>query len=67
MPENNDVKFTAQQKLACLERELRLRKQHYPRWIKNGTLTASDAKWEIDVMTAIVRDYRMMLASERLL
>jgi hypothetical protein len=50
--------FTDADKLACIERELKLRRRHYPRWVKAGTLHEADARHEIAVMEAIRADYR---------
>jgi hypothetical protein len=52
------VIFTRQEKLACAERELRLRKRAYPRWLANGRITPGDAQRELALMEAIAEDYR---------
>jgi hypothetical protein len=59
--------FTDQIKLACIERELKLRKRHYPRWVKAGTLHEADARHEIAVMEAIRTDYRAKVQPDLLL
>lgn len=45
-------------KLKCAERELRMRKKTYPRWVNSGQMTAAQAAHEIECMTAIAEDYR---------
>lgn len=49
--------ITLAQKRACLERELRMRRRVYPRWVKAGRLTQAQAEHEIAVMEAILADY----------
>jgi hypothetical protein len=55
-----------QDKLACAMRELRLRRQVYERRVGNGTMSESQAAREIELMTAIVDDYRELVGSEAL-
>jgi hypothetical protein len=50
--------FTDQEKLACVQRELALRKHVYPRLIANGKLKPAAADRELALMLAIVEDYR---------
>lgn len=50
--------FTLTQKIACLERELRLRFRVYPRWMAQGKMTKAGADHEIGIMTEILEDYR---------
>jgi hypothetical protein len=45
-------------------RELRMREQVYPRLVANGELLAEVAAWQIDVMRAIVEDYRAQLEAD---
>lgn len=45
-------------KLACIEREIKMRLQVYPRWIEKGRMTREKADHEIAVMQAIAEDYR---------
>lgn len=42
--------------LACVDRELGLRRSVYPRWVANGKMSPSRADREIEVMAAL-RDY----------
>lgn len=50
--------ITDQVKLACLERELVMRRRVYPGLIRKGVLTRTISDREIEVMTAIRDDYR---------
>ena len=51
------TEFTRAQKRACIERELKMRRRVYPRWVENGKMTQADADREIAVMEAILADY----------
>lgn len=44
-------------KLACLKRELAMRKGLYPRWVTAGKMTAHAAAHEIRCIEAIIEDY----------
>lgn len=59
--------MTETDKLKCVERELRLRKKVYPRWVAEGRMTQQQAEHEIDCMQAIVTDYDKIVHGERLL
>jgi hypothetical protein len=43
------------EQIAEVQRELALRKQCYPGWIKRGTLDAGDAKRQLLVMEEVLR------------
>lgn len=49
--------ITKADKLACVKRELELRRKVYPRWIGTQKMTDDKAAWELAVMEAIVKDY----------
>lgn len=53
-----------QDKLHCVERELTLRLRLYIRLITRGRMTATEASREIEVMRAIVEDYRAAVAAD---
>lgn len=59
--------ITTADKLACAERELKMRQSVYPRWIDAGKMSAGKATHEIEAMKAIVEDYRAATEKERLL
>ena len=50
--------ITDQDKLACAEREVKMRRRVYPRWIAAGKMTQAKADHEIAVMESIAEDYR---------
>ena len=52
-----DTPITVDDKRACLERELRLRRRVYPRFVKAGRMTPEQAAREIALMQAILADY----------
>lgn len=45
-------------KLACIERELKMRLRVYPRWVAENKMTATQAQYELETMEAIADDYR---------
>lgn len=44
-------------KIACLQREVKMRHRAYPRWVGQGRMTQAQADHEIAVMTAVLSDY----------
>lgn len=58
--------ITATEKLACAERELRLRRRNYHRYLATGRISVRKASYELAVMRAIVEDYRAAAERERL-
>jgi hypothetical protein len=50
----------ARTKLKCAERELRMRRKVYPRWVAENQLSQEVADRQIAVMAAIVEDYRKL-------
>jgi hypothetical protein len=52
------LKMTDTEKLACVEREIAMRRRVYPRRVYNCQLSQEDADREIAFMEAIARDYR---------
>ena len=58
--------FTAADKLACVERELKMRRRVYDRWISEGKMSAGKAAHEIAAMEAIAADYLKEVEKERL-
>lgn len=49
--------ITLEDKRKCVERELAMRRQVYPRWVDNKKISAGKAAHEIAVMEKIVEDY----------
>jgi hypothetical protein len=58
------IAITAADKHREAKRELRMREHVYPKFVANGTLLAEVAAWQIDVMRAIVEDYRAQLEAD---
>ena len=61
------VEITTADKLACAEREVKLRKRVYLRFIEEGKMSAGKAAIEIAAMQAIAADYRALVDKEKLL
>jgi hypothetical protein len=59
--------ITAADKLACAERELKMRTRVYARWVDEGKMSAGKAAHEIACMAAIVQDLVAAAKGERLL
>ena len=51
-------------KLACCERELKFRFRVYDRLVVRGKMTRAEQEHEIEVMSAIVEDYRAMASAD---
>ncbi len=49
---------TDKEKLACAEREVKMRQRVYPTWVTSGRMRQVDADREIATMQAIADDYR---------
>jgi hypothetical protein len=57
--------ITLAEQIAEAQRELALRRQCYPAWIKSGKLDAGDAQYQIAVMEEIVRTLMRLDAEQR--
>ena len=57
--------ITTAEKLRAVERELALRKSAYPKWVKRGRMSQEEAERELEVMAAVVEDYRREQAHGR--
>lgn len=58
------ISIDARAKFRCAERELRMREKVYPRWVAAGNMSAQQAQYEIEIMSAIADDYRKALEAE---
>jgi hypothetical protein len=56
--------ITIRDKLACLERELRIRRQVYPNRILTKRMSLKKAERELTLIEAIIEDYRTIIAAE---
>lgn len=63
----NPPTWTNEQKLACVEREIALRRRVYPTRVANKRMTQQLADRQISMMEEIAEDYRRKVESERLL
>jgi hypothetical protein len=59
--------WTAQDKLLCIERELRYRLRVYPRRVAEGKMPEQQMRREISIMEAIVADLRANAERDRLI
>jgi hypothetical protein len=59
--------MTEQDKLRCAEREAKMRRRVYQRWVEQGRMTQKQADHEIACMEAIAADYRKIVMGERLI
>lgn len=60
-------KYTAEEKLECVRRELRERRRVYPRRIEAGKMSKPFADEQIRMMIQIVEDYEAIAQGERLI
>lgn len=60
-------RFTAQEKLQCVERELKQRRFVYPRRVEAGKMSKPMMDEQLALMEAIVEDYTELAAKDRLL
>ena len=58
--------ITNQDKFICALRELGYRKRVYKRRVANGSMSEQLAQREIDLMTAIVQDYHVLIEQKEL-
>jgi len=53
-----NLKLDNAAKLACIEREIKMRERVYPRWVAAGKMSQEKGDLELEVMRAIAEDYR---------
>lgn len=59
--------FTAAEKLAAAEREIKQRERVYPRLVEAGKMSAAQASFQTGIMHSIAEDYRVLAEKERML
>ena len=59
------VSPTTRDKLACAQRELKMRRDIYPRWVEQGRMSQAKADFEIACMEAILADYQRAIENEQ--
>lgn len=58
------AEYSTRDKLSCAVRELALRQAVYPKWVAAQRMQQAKADREIEMMTAIVEDYRKLADAE---
>lgn len=53
---------TIERQIACVEREIALRRRAYPRWVSAGRMTQRDADRELAEMEAVLATLRGLKA-----
>jgi hypothetical protein len=61
------VKYTAEDKLTAIQRELWQRRNVYPRMVERGTMKVDFMERQLAVFEAIEADYAEQVKAERLL
>lgn len=59
--------ITAADMLACAEREVKMRKRVYPRWVEDGRMSEGTAAHQLACMEEIVKTLRPLAEKDRLL
>jgi len=59
--------YTYNEKLLCVEREIKMRERVYKRRVTMGTMSKHQAEFEINLMKAIAEDIRPCAEEERLI
>jgi hypothetical protein len=59
------ITVTLADKLACLRRELALRKSAYPKFVEKNRMSQGQATLEITIMAAILADYESLNQPEK--
>lgn len=54
------AQYHIDEEIACLEREIKLRKSAYPGWVEKGRMKQEDADYEIAVMTSALGRLKSM-------
>ena len=52
--ERGFMAYTNSEMIACIEREIRMRMNGYPRWVRQGKLTQSAADHELGCMRGVL-------------
>ena len=51
------MRYSREEKRREVEREVEMRKRLYPRWVREGRITAEQADRAIGIMQAVAADY----------
>lgn len=58
---------TIDEQMACVEREIKMRRRVYPRWVQDGRMTQAKADSEVRAMEAVAETLRGIQEKSRLL
>ena len=53
--------YTIEQQMACVKREIAMRKNVYPKWVMSGRMKAEAADHEINCLTAVLRSLETLV------
>lgn len=62
-----ETRVSIYDQIACVEREIAMRRRAYPRWIEQGRMTPQKSAQEIAAMEAVLETLRGIEKSERLI
>lgn len=57
--------ITNADKARCAEREVKMRRAVYPRFVHNGRMTQAEANREIEIMAAIAFDFAELAEADK--
>jgi hypothetical protein len=55
-----EPEITLEQQILCVEREIRIRENVYPRWVESGKMKMGEADREIAVMRKVLETLRQV-------
>lgn len=67
MTEITELRFSIGDLQHCAEREVKMRRKVYPRWVQNGKMSYKHAQEEIEKMQSIAQYFAELALKERLL
>jgi len=53
------------EQIACVEREIAMRRRVYPKWVGKGRMTPARADHEIETMEAVLRTLQSLQGDQR--
>lgn len=59
--------ITLEDKIRCIQREIKMREGVYGRWVEKGAMSLGKATHEIDCMKAILADLEAIKKAEELI
>jgi hypothetical protein len=55
--------YTIEQQMACVKREIAMRKNVYPKWVMSGRMKAEAADHEINCLIAVLRSLETLVVA----